>query len=386
MIKDYKNSSYYNNVVELYNEEEVEEEYKQLSIDTVYEWFYKKSKKSNINISLYTGDDIDSTIKNIVDIMIVLPNKQKYGLVFVYDIFTVDEYENIKNILKNNNIIPFFIIGHCLIHYIPSYHISLPDCFQQLIDDNQVMVIINPVSQTLNYCVNNDYEFLFDVSRDDNTIITFSIDDCNFSPKTGFVFDGFNDYYKSFISNVKQLQEKKLQSEANKKKIIEKVESEEVKKHRLYYLIDQDLKRKDYYGVEKLNNHSSNHYYSDGTVNYGVLLKDLEDIDDYDNCHDTIDSIKWLKENDIKNVNFWKVYTFYRLVNNIGSDYNFVHIFQLVKYAARELVFTVSPAAFKIHDFLEELVDEGYLEKKKELDYSIVNNNFDDSIIKKYLD
>ena len=36
MIKDYKNSSYYNNVIELYNEEEVEEDYKQLSIDTVY--------------------------------------------------------------------------------------------------------------------------------------------------------------------------------------------------------------------------------------------------------------------------------------------------------------------------------------------------------------
>ena len=65
MIKDYKNSSYYNNVVELYNEEEIEEDYKQLSIDTIYEWFYKKSRKTNVNIALYKNEDIDPTIKNL---------------------------------------------------------------------------------------------------------------------------------------------------------------------------------------------------------------------------------------------------------------------------------------------------------------------------------
>ena len=55
------------------------------------------SSSTSLSIQI---DDSDSTIKNIVDIMIVLPNKQKYGLIFVYDVFTVDEYENIKNILK----------------------------------------------------------------------------------------------------------------------------------------------------------------------------------------------------------------------------------------------------------------------------------------------
>lgn len=387
MIKDYKNSSYYNNVVELYNEEEIEEDYKQLSIDTIYEWFYKKSRKTNVNITLYKNDDIDSTIKNSIDLMLELPNNKKYGLIFVYDVFTQEEYDNLVLSLEDNNIIPVFLIGHNIIKYTPSYHIVLPECFQYMINDYHTPVIINPVSHTLHYCVNNNYDLMFDTKQEDNTIITVSIDDCNFNPKTGFVFDGFNDYYKNFKNNVDIFLEEQLELENKKKEIVDKVESEEVEKHRTYYLIDKDLKRKDYYGIEKFNNIiSKNIFNDDNTINYNVLLRDLEEYDDYDNCHETINSIDNLNDSDIKNVNFWKVYLYYRIVNNnIGKNYDYVTVFQLVKYAARELVFTVSPAAYKIYDFLEELVSLHCLEKKQELEYTVVNDDINSDILEKYL-
>lgn len=387
MIKDYKNSSYYNNVVELYNEEEIEEDYKQLSIDTIYEWFYKKSRKTNVNIALYKNDDIDSTIKNSIDLMLELPNNKKYGLIFVYDVFTQEEYDNLILSLEDNNIIPVFLIGHNIIKYTPSYHIVLPECFQYMINDYHTPVIINPVSHTLHYCVNNNYDLMFDTKQEDNTIITVSIDDCNFNPKTGFVFDGFNDYYKNFKNNVDIFLEEQLEIKNKKKEIVDKVESEEVEKHRTYYLIDKDLKRKDYYGIEKFNNIiSKNIFNDDNTINYDVLLRDLEEYDDYDNCYETINSIDNLNDSDIKNVNFWKVYLYYRIVNNnIGKNYDYVTVFQLVKYAARELVFTVSPAAYKIYDFLEELVSLHCLEKKQELEYTVVNDDINNDILEKYL-
>lgn len=387
MIKDYKNSSYYNNAVELYNEEEIEENYKQLSIDTIYEWFYKKSRKSNVNITLYKNDDIDSTIKNSIGLMLELPNNKKYGLIFVYDVFTQEEYDNLILSLEDNNIIPVFLIGHNIIKYTPSYHIVLPECFQYMINDYHTPVIINPVSHTLHYCVNNNYDLMFDTKQEDNTIITVSIDDCNFNPKTGFVFDGFNDYYKNFKNNVDIFLEEQLEIKNKKKEIVDKVESEEVEKHRTYYLIDKDLKRKDYYGIEKFNNIiSKNIFNDDNTINYDVLLRDLEEYDDYDNCYETINSIDNLNDSDIKNVNFWKVYLYYRIVNNnIGKNYDYVTVFQLVKYAARELVFTVSPAAYKIYDFLEELVSLHCLEKKQELEYTVVNDDINNDILEKYL-
>lgn len=387
MIKDYKNSTCYNNVVELYNEEEIEEDYKQLSIDTIYEWFYKKSRKTNVNITLYKNDDIDSTIKNSIDLMLELPNNKKYGLIFVYNIFTQEEYDNFVLSLEDNNIIPVFLIGHNIIKYTPSYHIVLPECFQYMINDYHTPVIINPVSHTLHYCVNNNYDLMFDTKQEDNTIITVSIDDCNFNPKTGFVFDGFNDYYKNFKNNVDIFLEEQLELENKKKEIVDKVESEEVEKHRTYYLIDKDLKRKAYYGIEKINNTiSKNIFNDDNTINYNVLLRDLEEYDDYDNCHETINSIDNLNDSDIKNVNFWKVYLYYRIVNNnIGKNYDYVTVFQLVKYAARELVFTVSPAAYKIYDFLEELVSLHCLEKKQDLEYTVVNDDINSDILEKYL-
>lgn len=387
MIKDYKNSTCYNNVVELYNEEEIEEDYKQLSIDTIYEWFYKKSRKTNVNITLYKNDDIDSTINNSIDLMLELPNNKKYGLIFVYDVFTQEEYDDLVLSLEDNNITPVFLIGHNIIKYTPSYHIVLPECFQYMINDYHTPVIINPVSHTLHYCVNNNYDLMFDTKQEDNTIITVSIDDCNFNPKTGFVFDGFNDYYKNFKNNVDIFLEEQLELENKKKEIVDKVESEEVEKHRTYYLIDKDLKRKDYYGIEKFNNTiSKNIFNDDNTINYNVLLRDLEEYDDYDNCHETINSIDNLNDSDIKNVNFWKVYLYYRIVNNnIGKNYDYVTVFQLVKYAARELVFTVSPAAYKIYDFLEELVSLHCLEKKQDLEYTVVNDDINSDILEKYL-
>lgn len=387
MIKDYKNSSYYNNVVELYNEEEIEEDYKQLSIDTIYEWFYKKSRKTNINIALYKNDNISPTINNSIDLMLELPNNKKYGLIFVYNIFTQEEYDNLVLTLEDDNITPVFLIGHNIIKYTPNYHIVLPECFQYIINDYHTPVIINPVSHTLHYCVNNNYDLMFDTKQEDNTIITISIDDCNFNPKTGFVFDGFNDYYKNFKNNVDIFLEKQLEIENKKKEIVDKVESEEVKKHRTYYLIDKDLKRKDYYGIEKFNNTiSKNIFNDDNTINYNVLLRDLEEYDDYDNCHETINNIDNINDNDIKNVNFWKVYLYYRIVNNnVGKNYDYVIIFQLVKYAARELVFTVSPAAYKIYDFLGELVSLHCLEKKQDLEYTVVNDDINNDILEKYL-
>lgn len=388
MIKEYKDSSYYNNVVELYNEEELEEDYKQLSIDTIYEWFYKKSRKNNVDIELYVNNDINLNIKNIIDLLIVLPGDKKYGLIFVYDTFTQEEYDVIVKLLEDENITPFFLIGHSIIRYTPSYHISIPQCFQNIIDNNQVPVIINPVSQTLNYCVNNNYEFLFDTTRDDNSVITVSIDDCNFNPKTGFIFDGFNDYYKTFKDNVYRLQQEKLNLVEKKNKIIEKAESEEVRKHRTYYLIDKDLKRKDYYGMKKFNNTlNKNIYNEDNTINYGVLLRDLGDFDDNNECYNILHKIKYLQEDDVKNVNFWKVYLYYRIiVGHVDDQYDFVTIFQLVKYAARELVFTVSPAACLIHEFVEELVQSHYLEKKSDLEYVVIKENDTDNILEKYLD
>jgi len=378
MSEIYKNTVFYNNVEKLKNEEILDDDYTQLCKDTVSEWFYKKIRESGSDITI-CENDIDPAVGKYVDILLELPDK-KCGLIFMYDEFTCSLYDEIITTLKQYDITPFFFMGHIQLSYTHSNYVTIPNSCQRIIDNNNPLIVINPISRQLNYVVDKHYDFLSNTRGKHNSVLTIDIDDCNFNPQVGFVFNGFNTYYTQFKKNVDKLHKEEQEEKQRQDKRLQTLSSDnDFQKSKNYRLIEKDISRKDYYFQHEANKHKNTDiYHRDGSINYGVLLRDLEDINDYDMSHHCLNTMPKQYNKKYKDVNFWKIYIFYRIIkDNVGMSYSFIDIFQLVKYGARHLQFTVSPAADLIHNFTNELAHKGYITQQDELHYVIEKDDIE---------